>query len=536
VITPEPTTVSSALRGIVAIMMLGAPTTLAAGLIARGAPEHRGAIVLAACSVSILVGLIARAVARPLGPEQSRWLDAIEAASRGALQPEPDAAIRAALEALSRAAPRPGTKPELWRADPPEVLSVDIAGYLHVGKGEAPERVYELGMAEPERTLRAEVLESLEVRRPEVRPLIAWFENRHAFSATLILDEDGPSGFILMPRGNRSAPMTLEEARAVRLLADRISALFAVSSALARSRHRELAAEQRADTMDGERQRLEQIIAVESGRNRARAEPLAERVVSTCYGPAARFALSEVERLGKLGHPIALQVAPGTDATGWAAVAHLHSPRASGPFVVVHGADPAERDLKRWEDPERSPLRLADGGTLLVADVAALPAEVGEHLARSLSRAAQIPIQSSVAAGGLIVSVNAPLEELAQSERLPRSLLRVLSDGAVSVPGLADRPEDLHALLVAGVARAGLLVRGEPLGIDPVALRVLLEHTWPGNEAELEAVLLRAAQIAGGPRIDASDLDAIGFRSEPSVAELTPVHSLAGRLRRRPRR
>ena len=170
-------------------------------------------------------------VARPLGPEQSRWLDAIDAASRSALQPEPDAAIRAALYQGGTSS-TPGSRPELWRNDPKEVLSADIAGYLHVQKAEAPERIYELALAEPERTLRAETLRALEVRRPDVRPLLQWFDSRRAFSTTVVLDEDGPLGFILMPRGNRSAPMTLEEARAVRLLADRISALLAVSSAL----------------------------------------------------------------------------------------------------------------------------------------------------------------------------------------------------------------------------------------------------------------------------------------------------------------
>ena len=139
--------------------------------------------------------LIARAVARPLGPEQSRWLDAIDAASRGALQPEPDAAIRAALEALSKATATAGARPELWRYHPEEVLSVDIAGYLHVEAGKAPPRLYELALAEPERTLRAEALQAVQVRRAEVRPLLEWFDSRKAFSATLILDEDGVSRF-----------------------------------------------------------------------------------------------------------------------------------------------------------------------------------------------------------------------------------------------------------------------------------------------------------------------------------------------------
>jgi hypothetical protein len=212
--TREPTTVSSALRGILALLILGAPAMLLFGVIARRAPEHAGAIVLVTAAACIAIGLIARRVARPLGPEQSRWLDAIDAASRGALQPEPDAAIQAALMALGQALSTPGARPELWRASPAEVLSVDLAGYLHVDDAEAPERLYELALGEPERTLRAEVLKALEVRRPDVRPLSAWFDARRAFAATVVLDEDGPLGFLLLPRGNRTTPMTLEGAGA----------------------------------------------------------------------------------------------------------------------------------------------------------------------------------------------------------------------------------------------------------------------------------------------------------------------------------
>jgi hypothetical protein len=104
--TPEATTVSSALRGILAVTLLGVPTLLIAGLLVRSLPEQRGPVVLGACLMSLVVGLIARAVARPLGPEQSRWLKAIHGATEDALLPEPDEAIRCALVQLTRASPR----------------------------------------------------------------------------------------------------------------------------------------------------------------------------------------------------------------------------------------------------------------------------------------------------------------------------------------------------------------------------------------------------------------------------------------------
>ena len=252
---------------------------------------------------------------------------AVERASHGALQPEPDAAIRAALAELRTAYREPSAKPELWRVAPEEVLSVDVAGYLHVAKAKVPEQLCSLAESEPERTLRADVLRAVQVRRPEIRPLLAWFEAHDAFSATTVVDEDGPLGFLLFPRAGRTRQLTLEEAHAVRLLSDRISALLAVSSALARSRERELVAAAEAARVDAECRRLERIIDATAARHRANAELVARPVRFATYSAAARFAYDELERLGRAGgNPWRCSCPAGWTATGWAALAHLASP------------------------------------------------------------------------------------------------------------------------------------------------------------------------------------------------------------------
>jgi hypothetical protein len=530
--TREPTSVSTALRGVLAIMILGVPAALFVAIAARAFPEHAAPITLAGSAIAIAVGLIARDAARPLGPEQSRWLDAILHATRGALQPDPDAAIRTALEALQAATRDPNAKPELWRNDPEEVLSVDVAGYLHVTRASAPERIYGLAAAEPERTLRVEVLRQLQVRRPEVRPLLAWFEARDAFSATLILDEEGVLGFLLLPRGRRTAPMTLEEARAIRLLADRMSALFAVSSALARSRERELTATRRLVHLDDERNRLEHIINLASGRHRALADLAARPAVTAAYSPAARFALGECERHGRTGEPLALLTPPGVDASAWAAVAHGSGPGGAGPFVVVDGATSAEHDEARWQDPEKSPLALADGGTLLVLDVAALPLAVQDVIARSLGRTrSSEEVASNIPPAMLVVSVSLPTGELADMGRLSPALAGRLR-ATVELPTLAARSEDLRALVLARLAALGMSARGEPLGIEAAALAILLEHRFPGNDTELLDVLVRASGVATGRVVTARDLATIGFHH---VVEKTPVPppSVAPKARRR---
>ena len=534
--TPEPTTVSSGLRGILSILILGTPIILGAGAIVRSAPEHSGAVLLSATTLCIFVGWVARAVAKPLGPEQSRWLDAIEAASRGALQPEPDSALRAALEALAATATLPNARPAIFRNSPPEVLTVDVAGYLHVEPAEAPQRLYELAKEEPERTLRAEALQALAVRRPEVRPLIAWFEDRRAFSATLVVDDDGPIGFILLPAGTRTTAMTLEEARAVRVLGDRISALLVVSSALARSRDRELKAVARADRVDDECKRLEHIIFASSGRHVELAERLARSVRTTAYSPAARQALERLQRLGKQGAPISLLAPPGVEAIGWAAHAHLESARAGGAFVIVDGTNPIEHSLELWQDAERSPLVLADGGTLAILDVAVLPREVQDLIAQSFSRRANALAVSAVAKPGLLVTLRVPLSRLLEENRLSRDLSRWLGESEVVLPTLAERAEDLQALALEALSRVGLSLRGEPLGLEPAAMRLLGEHDWPGNELEFRARLLSAARRAPGAVVRADDLLATGFAPAPaSVLEHTPAPAIVAR-RPRPRR
>jgi len=132
-----------------------------------------------------------------------------------------------------------------------------------------------------------------------------------------------------------------------------------------------------------------------------------------------------------------------------------------------------------------------------------LPADVQDHIARTLSRLAAAPSRSSVLPVGLVVTLAAPPEDLADSGALSPQLSRWLGDAQVQLPRLADRAEDLRALVFAALALAALALAalahtgpreaGEPLGIDPAALRLLMEHSLPGNELELRNLLTRAA-------------------------------------------
>src|SRR5262249_42728710 len=275
------------------------------------------------------------------------------------------------------------------------------------------------------------VLVELQVRRPEVRPLVSWFEARSAFSATLVVDEEGPLGFLLLPKAGRRSQMTLEEARAIRILADRVSALLAVSSALARSRQRELAAQNRAAEVDAEKSRLERIIELGSGRHRAFAELVARPVRIATYSPAARFTVDEIERRARTGTSLPLVVPPGVDAAGWAAVAHLAGPNGGGPLVGLDAATAVVHHQDPWRDPAVSPLSRADGRPLVILDVPALPRAVQDYVALSLDRREREPSASSVPGPKLVVSTREPLDALGEGRLSPRLGAR-LGDAAIT--------------------------------------------------------------------------------------------------------
>lgn len=529
--TPQPTSVSSSLRGALVVMVLGAPIALVTALVARHLPEAAGGVVLAGCAATLAVGLLARAVARPLAPEQSRWLDALTAATRAALEPEPHAAVVATLQSLQRLEPSAPTRPELWRVDPPEVLSVDRAGYLCTEPAAAPQAAYALAREEPERLLRRDVLQELSVRRPDVRPVLGWMEGRDAFAVTLIYEEQTPLGLLLLPRGSRRRPASLEEARAARTLAERLGAVLSVSSSLARSRAREQRAARQMQQDAARIAELEQRLTERARPRDVLADTLAARVRVAAFSATAQLALEQLTRAANAGGDLSLEVPIGVDALAWASAFHVASPRRDGPLVVVDGATTTATSVQHWLDPKSAPSRRAAGGTLLLLHPEALPFETQDTIAIELARRSTEP--EPAATFSLLAAVREPTTALLERRLLSRALAQLIEPSCLRLPALVERPEDLRGLVLDQLCKSGVRSDGAPLGVEPEALRLLIDHAWPGNEAELSLVVTRAARLAGGERITAGDLAAAGFAQVEPRDVPEPPHARSGSPARR---
>ena len=504
--TREPEMALRLLRTIVAAASIVMPTALGVVFLVHMYPHLAGQIAFAGAGAGAISSLVARRVARPDGPGRGRLADALRSATRAAMTPDPEEALRRALFEMRGVLGTDGEPAALYRFFPPERLVVDRAGYMQTIKAEVPARLVALAEEEPERVMRYEALASVAVRKADVRPLMTWMEERGLLAVSVVRDADGPMGAIVVPRGARTAPSTLAEVRALRELSDRLGAVIGVASMLARSRERELLAQGGISQVEDERQKVATELGRLQGRFTAIAQLLERPARVALYSPAARAAVQRLETLAQTNAPVTLLSAPGIDVIAWAALVHLASPRKTGVMVVVDGSNMIEHDLARWTDRTTNPIVDAAGGTLVLVDAHLLPALVQTRIASTTRDDF-----------GWVAVLPKTVDSLAANGKLVEALADRLGDRAVALPEISARAEDLSLLVLDKLTRLGQRLHGAPLGIEPHAMLALVEYNFPGNDMELETLLLRAilAAPAGAKIVTLRELEAAGFSPPP---------------------
>lgn len=212
----------------------------------------------------------------------------------------------------------------------------------------------------------------------------------------------------------------------------------------------------------------------------------------------------------------------GEHGTGKELVAraiHQSSLRASGPFVVLDCAAIPRTligtELFGFESNSDTPMRgrpgkleLAQGGTLLLKTIEALPMEHQSALLRTLDA------RASIRSGGrrvvpldvrVIATTTSGLGVAAGQFR--PDLAACLSAFAIELPALRARDQDVLLLIDRVLAILNQRL-GKQLVIGPHALDALLAYPWPGNVRELEAVLEHLAHTIEHSVLQLDDLPA----------------------------
>ena len=505
----DATRVSQVARRSVALALVGgAVALLSASIIATSRSTDVPVIALVAVALALAIGAGVSHIERPLRPERGVWLDACARANVSAWG-DADDAVREALMTLRTPGGLSSASPSLWTVHPPEVVTVDAAGYVRRRESRLPDFIAALANAEPERTLPTHLLKSLEVRRPELRAAATWMSDEGALVCTAVGYDGEVDGVLMLPQAPRTVPFTLEEARALRGVTDRLAAACRVRSTLARTLARAEEARRRADQADARAELAQREVRVAEARRTL--DTLGVAMSARPYSATSSLALDAIESRSRLDLPVALEVPSGVDPLPYIARAHLSGARKSGAIVVVDSTSARMHALSRWEDTNASPLALAHGGLLVLLDVGALPMTVQALIARSVGVGhapgdTLIPLDVRLA----MTAVCGPAE-LEAKGRLDSALALHFGDARfapVRLPRLQERPEDLRTLIIEHVAREGLRVFGRPVGVERAALSRLIDHAFPGEDAELSAIVRRLVARCDGDIVRVADIDA----------------------------
>lgn len=250
-----------------------------------------------------------------------------------------------------------------------------------------------------------------------------------------------------------------------------------------------------------------------------------------------------VERVNTVAQSDAPVLVCGESGTGKELVAHtLHArgPRKAAPFVAFdcaafpEGVIEAElfgeergtfTSSRRRRDGR---FRAADGGTLLLGEVSALPLPTQAKLLRVLEEGVVQPV------GGneplpvnvrIVSSTQNDLKTLVKEGKFRDDLYFRLNVLDLNIPPLRERKADMPLLLAHFLRR--YCPGRVPPGIGPRAWEALMEYSYPGNVRELAHAVERAVVLARGSEIDLDHLpEAIVGRGPESTtdAKIQPLN------------
>ncbi len=152
---------------------------------------------------------------------------------------------------------------------------------------------------------------------------------------------------------------------------------------------------------------------------------------------------------------------------------------------------------------------LADGGTVFLDEIGDMSLSTQAKILRVLQE------REFERVGGntlvkvnirLISATNKNLEEEVRKGLFREDLFYRVSVFPIKLPPLRERKEDIPLLVAHFFERYAKRENKTIKGIQPDALKILLNYHWPGNVRELENAIERAVVITGSPTLRVEDL------------------------------
>jgi len=240
--------------------------------------------------------------------------------------------------------------------------------------------------------------------------------------------------------------------------------------------------------------------------------------------PASQRVLEIGEKVAEAGTTLLITGESGTGKDQLARWIHERGPRHDAPFLKIDCASlPSELVESELFGHERGAftgavarkpgrLEMADAGTIVLDEVAALSSAVQAKLLRVLEDRTFNRLGGSESLrmeARVMALTNADLNQAVAAGRFREDLFFRLNVLAISVPPLRDRRADIAVLAVHFLARLGP-VHGRPQAVlDQSTLNLLESYFWPGNVRELKNAIEHALVFAKDDVLRPSDFPQI---------------------------
>jgi two-component system nitrogen regulation response regulator NtrX len=240
-----------------------------------------------------------------------------------------------------------------------------------------------------------------------------------------------------------------------------------------------------------------------------------------------------LKRVAGTGSRVLITGPAGVGKEVAARLLHGWSARANAPFVIVSAArmtpERVEEELFGVEEDghlaRSGLLEQAHGGTLFLDEIADMPLTTQARILRVLTDQSFMRVggQHMVKVDVRVVSATArQLQDEIAAGRFREDLYYRLNVVPVSLPPLADRREDIPALVTHYVARYAAERRVPTPDLSAEALGALQAYDWPGNVRQLRNIVERTIIMAPGDRIGRIDADMLPPEILSDQAKLTP--------------
>ena len=179
-------------------------------------------------------------------------------------------------------------------------------------------------------------------------------------------------------------------------------------------------------------------------------------------------------------------------------------------------------------------VKAADGGILFLDEISELPLQLQVKFLRVLQQREYTPVGTTLALPvnvRFVASTNRNLRDEIKAGAFREDLFYRLNVIEINLPSLKEREEDIPMLADHFLNKYRKEMNRNIKGIDPEAMRALVNYEWRGEVRELENIIERAVIFCKTDFITVKDLPEI-FRKAANFSDFSKLGSLEVSVRR----